>query len=309
MSNAYPPRIAIAAASEGSRLHQALRAASAGLSQQRARTLCDIGAVAIDGVLASGNARVHAGDVVLCAIADLELTLRLRLPVVHRSGGVLVLRKPPHLAVHAGPRVDDCVADRLARALPGAGLAQRLDRHASGLLLCGEHRDALAALGAAMEQGRIERHYLGIAAGRVDGDERTIDLPLFVSDEPQGDRPKVVVDAARGQRAVTHLQVVARARDATLVRLRLETGRTHQIRAHLRAVGHPLLGDPRYGDAAANAAAHRTHGVDRALLHCERLRLPALGSAPACDVATSLEPDFARLFPQLRARDRAGDAP
>src|SRR5262245_52539871 len=117
MSDAYPQRTVIAAASDGARLHQALRAADPGLSQQRARTLCEIGAVAIDGVRAEANARVRAGDVVLCALVDLDLTLQLRLPVVHRSSGVLVLRKPPHLAVHAGPRVDDCVADRLARAL------------------------------------------------------------------------------------------------------------------------------------------------------------------------------------------------
>src|SRR5262245_19215830 len=112
MDHVYPPTLTIDAASAGRRLHQALRVAAPGLSQQRARTLCDIGAVALDGVRADGNARVHAGDVVVSAIADLALSLQLRLPVVHRTGGVLVLRKPPHLAVHAGPRVDDCVADR-----------------------------------------------------------------------------------------------------------------------------------------------------------------------------------------------------
>ncbi|MGE3173540.1 MAG: pseudouridine synthase [Planctomycetota bacterium] len=284
----------------GLRLDAALRRVRPELSQTQARALCAAGAVALDGVRSAASVRIGKARTIDWYTGDLERTLRLSLPIVAERDGVLVLHKPPGLAVHGGPLVDDSVAARLAATMPGVGLAQRLDRPASGLLLCGRDAAALAALGAAMERGAIARHYLAVTAGVVDGDARTIDLPLRVTDEPFGDRPKVVVDGDGGQPARTHLQVLARSRAATLVRLTLDTGRTHQIRAHLRAIGHPLLGDPRYGDAAANAAARATHGIDRAMLHCAELRLPTPATGSELHVRALLEPDFARMFPRWR---------
>ena len=96
--------------------------------------------------------------------------------------------------------------------------------------------------------------------------------------------------------------VLERLPGVTLVECRLETGRTHQIRAHMLAIGHPLLGDPRYGDPAANERAHRTHGIDRPLLQGERLSWPAPDGAQTSFVAWH-EPDFVRVFPSLRQRD------
>lgn len=285
----------------GERLDAALRALEPELSQKRARQLCAIGAVLVDGVRRDSTQRLAPGARIAWPVAW-QVSLQLGMPVLHDQNGALVLYKLPGLAVHKGPLVDDSVADRLAAVFPGSGLAQRLDRSASGLLLCGRERAALAALGTAMESGAIGRCYLAIAHGVVAGERRTIDLPLFATDEPMGNRPKVVVDAQRGQRAVTHLEVLARARTATLVRLRLETGRTHQIRAHLRAIGHPLLGDPRYGDPVANAEARATHGIDRPLLHGERLDFPSPADGQAIAVVAPNEPDLARLFPQLQRR-------
>ena len=89
---------------------------------------------------------------------------------------------------------------------------------------------------------------------------------------------------------------------ATLIRVRLETGRTHQIRAHLAAIGHPLLGDPRYGDRNANDKARATFGTHRTLLHGERLSFPLPNGGESIMVTAVHEPDFVRMFPHLRSR-------
>lgn len=271
-----------------------------GLSQKQARQLCAIGAVSINDVRRDGTTRVRTGDVVSF---DDELTnwsLRLGIPVVHANDDVMVLHKPPGLAVHKGPLIDVSVADALQEVLPKSGLAQRLDRDASGLLLVGVTPDALRSLGTAMENGRIARAYEAIAVGELEDDRRTIDLPLLVTDEPRGDRPKTVV-ADDGQPSLSHVTVLARRNGYTHVRVELETGRTHQIRAHLRAAGHPLLGDARYGDPAANEHARATFGVQRTMLHGAELRFPSPSDDDEVVVQAAGEPDFARLFRRRRS--------
>ena len=298
-------RLRVAPEQDGSRLDALLHGAEAAeigtLSRKAARALCGVGAVAVDGVVAGSGDRVRAGCLVEFAADHAALSLDLGVPVAFADDSVVVLHKPPGLAVHKGPLVEHDVAEALARELPGAGLAHRLDREASGLLLVGRTAAALARLGEAMERGEIDREYLAVVNGEPGFEARTIDLPLRVTDEPRGDRPKTIVDAA-GQRAVTHTTVVARRSGAALLRIRLETGRTHQIRAHLAAIGHPLLGDPRYGDRAANERARATFGTHRSLLHGTRLEFPHPASGARTEVAAAHEPDFVRLFPSLRTR-------
>jgi len=280
----------------------ALLHAHAGLSRQRARDLCALAMIVVNGVVADATLRPRAGDVVTFAPELADLALQLGIAVAFANDRAIVLHKPPGLAVHAGPLVDRSVADELSRELPGSGLAQRIDREASGLVLVGRDTTSLAALGTAMERGEVEREYLAIVHGVVGDERRTIDLPLLVTDEPRGDRPKTIVDRAKGQRSVSHVHVVDRRKDSTLVRVRLETGRTHQIRAHLAAIGHPLLGDPRYGDRAANDKARATFGVTRTMLHGARLAFPDPATGEPIEVTAAHEPDFARVFASLRRR-------
>lgn len=303
-----PIQFAVSADLAGTRLDAALHQLRPELSRALSRQLCELGCVAVDGVRGSAGERLRAGSTLQFEPGTVELSLQLRLPVVFADADLLVLHKPAGLAVHAGPLAPDSVAARL-QALPGSGLAHRLDRGSSGLLLVGRGADALRQLGQAMEQGGIRREYLAIAAGVAEQDRRVVDLPLRSTDEPRGNRPKVLVDREHGQPAVTELRVLDRRADCTLFAARLLTGRTHQVRAHLAAIGQPLLGDPRYGDADANARAHATHGVDRPLLHSCRLQLPHPRSGEVLQLQAAHEPDFVRLFRMLRPRPGPINAP
>ncbi len=290
------------------RADAAVHALWPGLSRRTARKLVECGAVgrARDGeapvALASPREALRAGDTLALDPSAVERSIALGLRVVNEDDALLVLEKPAGLAVHGGPLVDDSVAARLAEACPGAGLAHRLDRGTSGLLLVG--RSAAALRGLASDLDSIERTYTGLVLGVVDRDT-TIDVPLRVLDEPMGAKPKVVPDAAEGQPARTHVRVVARYADASLVELRLETGRTHQIRAHLLHLGHPLLGDPRYGDAARNEWARATLGVARPMLHAARLAFahPSSGEQVECEAFAPA--DLARAVAHFRRAPRA----
>ncbi len=286
------------------RLDFVLHECDADLSRRVARLLVESGGVRRNGVRAGARERVLAGETVAYFPEFAESTLALRLGVVQEDGDLLVLHKPPGLAVHRGPLVKDSVAGRLEKTFPGCGLAHRLDRGASGLLLVGKHSEALRALASAVEGGRVERVYLAVVLGPLEG-ERRIDLPLRILDEPMGNAPKAVPDPS-GLPARTVIRALERRPDFTLVEARLETGRTHQIRAHLAAIGHPILGDPRNGDPAANEKARQTHGVGRPLLHSHRLALDHPSTRERLSFEAAREPDFERVL--LSGRPTAGAA-
>jgi RluA family pseudouridine synthase len=269
-------------------------------------------------------ARVAAGDVVRlpAAVASLggsdgnidaplKRVRRPRLPpvaVAYEDEHLLVADKAAHLACHPGTGLgDDSLAARVlqhlnAHAAPVGhrpGLAQRLDRGVSGLVPIGKHAAALRQLAAHGAAHTLEKTYLALVWGNIVRDRGIIDIPLRVGDQPMGDRPRVVADAS-GKPAVTLYQVVRRFADSTLVALRLRTGRTHQIRAHLYALGHPLWGDPRYGDAERNVYLHRTLGLNRPFLHAAELQMPHPMTQQALSFTAALPADLVRALGACR---------
>jgi tRNA pseudouridine32 synthase / 23S rRNA pseudouridine746 synthase len=187
------------------------------------------------------------------------------LDVVHADHEVLVLNKPPGLlsVPGKGPHLADCLLARAQAAFPEALLVHRLDRDTSGVMIFALTPHAQRHLGLQFEKRQVRKIYVARVAGEMAEKTGTVDLPLKV-DWPN--RPLQKVDREAGKPAQTDWRVV-RARDGeTRVRLFPKTGRSHQLRVHMKEIGHPILGDPFYADGAA-----RDH--PRLMLHAESLRI------------------------------------
>ena len=186
--------------------------------------------------------------------------------VLHADAHLLVVDKPTGLlSVPAkAPGPADCLEARVRDAHPEALLVHRLDGDTSGVMLFARTRLAQRHLGWQFERRQLRKTYVARVAGQVEGDAGRIDLPL-ISDWPN--RPLQMVCHERGRPAQTDWQVLAREPAATRLELRPLTGRSHQLRVHMLALGHPILGDSFYADPAALAAA------DRLQLHAHAIAL------------------------------------
>ena len=176
--------------------------------------------------------------------------------IVYHDARLLVVDKPSGLLAVPGRGDDkqDCAAARVQVRFPAATIVHRIDRDTSGLLLMALDAEAHRALGRQFEARTVEKRYEAIVAGRMRDDEGLIDLPLRKDfDRP----PRHCVDPVHGRPSQTRWRIVACAADRTRVRLEPLTGRSHQIRIHLAALGHPILGDPLYADERVQALAPR----------------------------------------------------
>jgi len=236
-------------------------------------------------LLAEGDRVVIRGDEerLLAAAEAPAARPRITFDVLHEDDDLLAVAKPAGLAAHPGSGITGATLVEMSRAylrvpddLPPAEFkpspAHRLDRETSGVVLVAKNRKTMVRLTEIFTEGEeVRKVYLALAKGKLPRDAGTIDLPL--SEHEQTARSK----AARGvnfQEAVTRWKVSAAMREASLLEVSIETGRTHQIRRHLQAAGHPVAGDPRYGDFPFNRLARQRWGLRRMFLHAWRLELP-----------------------------------
>ncbi len=184
--------------------------------------------------------------------------------VVHLDAQVLLVNKPSGLLSVPGKAVEhrDCLETRIKAQFPAALLVHRLDMDTSGLMVFAMSQAAQRHLGLQFERRHMEKTYIAEVFGSVTGQTGQIDLPLIV-DWPR--RPLQKVCFETGKAASTGWQVIGRSDGRTRLRLFPRTGRSHQLRVHLKEIGHPILGDRLYAQGAALAAA------DRLLLHSESL--------------------------------------
>ena len=185
--------------------------------------------------------------------------------ILHADHEILLVDKPSGLlsVPGRGEHLADCMLSRLAAIYPEVLLVHRLDRDTSGLMVFALTPHAQRHLGLQFEKRQVRKVYVARVWGRVEEATGTIDLPLAV-DWPN--RPKQHVDHETGRPAVTDWRVVRRSDDETRLRLFPKTGRSHQLRVHMREIGHPILGDPFYATGPALA-------YPRLMLHAESLRL------------------------------------
>jgi 23S rRNA pseudouridine1911/1915/1917 synthase len=208
--------------------------------------------------------------------------------IAYQDEHLLVIDKGPGLVVHParGQRegtLSQLLADTAAGGDPErAGIVHRLDRDTSGLLVVSRSEEAHRLLQAALAQRLIEREYLALVQGRPPARTGTIEAPIGRDERV---RTRMTVGGAHPREARTHFTLDRPLGDTSLLRLRLDTGRTHQIRVHLQAIGHPVCGDPEYG-------APGVLGLKRQFLHATRLAFPHPLTGEPIEVRSPLPADL-----------------
>ncbi|WP_026912205.1 RluA family pseudouridine synthase [Patulibacter minatonensis] len=312
-------RLTVPPEQDGARLDVVLAEACG--SRARAQRAIAEGGVRIDGTPADPAQKRHA----VRAGQELEVDLgtlvtsigpvREDAPdvdVLWEDEHLMVVDKPAGLVVHPGagsygPTLVDAVASRITSALPPGGDAERpgivhrLDRDTSGLLVVARTDEAHRLLQEAIRERTVTREYLALVDGRPDARTGTIDAPIG---RDRHVRTKHSLDTDTPRRAVTHFVLEEALTRTSLLRVTLETGRTHQIRVHLKAIGLPVAGDPEYGRSGGGAAGpvgEHPLGLDRQFLHAARLSFAHPITGEPVDVASPLPEDLARALELARA--------
>ena len=263
-------------------------------SRAAAQKLIDAGRVTVDGRAQPKRHALAAGSRVAIAAAapaaTAEAVPAARYAVAYRDDDVLVIDKPAGVVVHPGnARAEGTLVQALAGLVAGGddpqrpGIVHRLDRDTSGLLVVARHERAHAELRRQIAGREVLREYLALVEGRPAARAGTIDAPLG---RDRRVRTRISTDSDEPRAAVTHFEIERGLPDCTLLRVRLQTGRTHQIRAHLLAIGHRVLGDSDYGVPGAL-------GLERQFLHATRLAFDHPLTGERVDVTSPLPADLA----------------
>ena len=273
----------------------------ADISRSDAAATIRSGAVRVGGeISSSGKIRLSAGEIVsidegLIPRPSLPLAdENVALQVIFEDSDIIVIDKPAGLVVHPGPgHTDSTLVNGLLARFPEIadvgdptrpGIVHRLDQGTSGLVVVARSVDAYLRLVEMLSQHQVTRRYSALVWGHLEADSMTIDAPI--GRDPQDPLRMAVV--SNGKPARTHVEVAMKyiEPEMSLLKCDLETGRTHQIRVHLRAIGHPVVGDPVYGSS-------RITGLKRPFLHAEMLEFIHPMTAAAMSFESPLPEDLA----------------
>ena len=282
-----------------------------GYSRSRMAELIASGSVLLDGEIVARASRLVAAGAMLELVADPRPTHAVATPrladglsVVHEDRDIVVVDKPAGVAAHPslgweGPSVTEHLAAAgIAIATSGAperqGVVSRLDVGTSGLMVLARSERAYSVLKQAFRDKTVDKTYQALVQGHPDPFTGTIDAPI--GRHPGHEWKMAIVEG--GRESITHYETLEAHRTATLVEVRLETGRTHQIRVHFAAIGHPCCGDPLYGSDPALA---RRLGIDRQWLHATRLAFEHPVEGSRVEFESELPRDLEHALNEVRS--------
>lgn len=296
---------------EGERLDRFLTAALAGQSRSRIQRLIKDGLALVRGQAAKANALVRAGDSVTIDVPEpvpaAPVPEAIALDVVHEDADLIVVNKPPGMVVHpAAGHASGTLVNALLHHIADLsgiggelrpGIVHRLDRGTSGLMVVAKHDRAHEALARQFHDREVEKEYIALVWGVVQAGRR-IDLPIG---RDPSNRQKMSARARRARTAVTRLTRAEHLRGATLTHVAIATGRTHQIRVHLSAIGHPIVGDPVYGGVRRHVVAdlRPVLRLERPFLHAARLAFRHPADAREMEFTVPLPADLQSVLDEI----------
>jgi 23S rRNA pseudouridine955/2504/2580 synthase len=306
--NAGPRLVEVLPDSVGRRLDNFLLSALKGLPRPRVYRMIRSGEVRVNSGRSKPSYHLAEGDVVrIPPVRGLEHSAQpyiapgradwLNAFVLYEDDWILVLNKPSGLAVHGGSGISLGAIELLRAARPDdryLELVHRLDRDTSGCLLVAKKRSSLRQLHAEFRDGRVGKIYYTLLMGRWKGGNREVNLPLLTEHRENGERH--VRTGADGKAAVTRFYPQTRYASCAFVRVELLTGRTHQIRAHAAAIGHPVAGDKRYGVDVEPPA-----GLRRLFLHAGKLAFTHPANGKQIGFEAPLDTSLQAILDQLDA--------
>ena len=271
-------------------------------SRAAAERMLEAGAVVVNGSIRGKSHKLAGGETVEFEIAETPMepeVTPLELTIAFEDDHLLVVDKPAGVVVHPGPgHVGGTLAHALA--LVGAeggeederaGIVHRLDRDTSGLMVVARSPEAYEKLARLVKQRELVREYFALVVGKPRSRRGTIDAAIG---RDRRDRVRHSLDTDTPRSAVTHFELEEVLDGYALLRVRLETGRTHQIRVHLEAIDLPVAGDPTYGRAGVL-------GLERQFLHATRLAFTHPITGDSVDVTSPLPPDLAAALERGRS--------
>jgi len=293
----------------GQRLDVFLAGENPDLSRSHIQKLVAGGLVEVNGLQARAGYRVKGGDLVVLRVPPpVELVVApepIPLDIYFEDADMVVVNKPRGMVVHpAEGNYSGTLVNALmhhCRDLSGIngvirpGIVHRLDKDTSGLLMVAKNDAAHLDLARQLSERKVDRRYLALAHGVVKNDRGTVDAPI--GRHPR-DRQRMAVTPGGGKPAVTHYRVLERHRDLTYLELKLETGRTHQIRVHMAWLGHPVVGDPKYGPAK------NRFGLEGQFLHAGALGFVHPRSGERMAFEAPLPPDLQRVMEEAGIGDQ-----
>ena len=299
-------RLTVDAESAGQRLDNFLLRVLKGVPKTHVYRVIRSGEVRVNKGRASADTRLEAGDEVRVPpvrVPDKPVVAvpAREFPLLLEDEHLLAIDKPAGVAVHGGSGVSSGVIEQLRKARPEARfleLVHRLDKETSGVLLLAKKRSALTALQDQFRARGTGKIYLALVAGAWPAGLKVIDEPLLKTLDSAGERHVRVVSPAHeeGRRSITLIRRAEPRGGFTLLEISLKTGRTHQIRVHLAHAGHPIVGDPKYGDFALNRQVAKERGFARMFLHAHELAFDHPASGERMTLVSALPAECVALL-------------